>query len=131
MSCEAIGDHHLKMASRDIAEIKERMRILTEKIQKEEDTDEREALKQILIRLESALDAAQMGEEYMKVSMNAAYDMIGKKPTDKEGTIKKTKKYECKVCSFNTSNVKILEDHVSRYHRPQPIRAVSDTSRKT
>ena len=30
-----------------------------------------------------------MAREYMKVSGNAAYEMIGKKPTDKDGKIKK------------------------------------------
>ena len=34
------------------------------------------------------------------------------------------------MCSFNTNNVKILEEHVNEFHRPPPIRAVSDTSRK-
>ena len=61
MRCEAIGDHHLKMASRDIAEIKEQIRILIGKIQKEEDIDEREQLQQILIKLQSAVDEARKG----------------------------------------------------------------------
>ena len=130
LRCEGIGDDHMKKATRDIEEIKERMRILTEKIAQEEDTDKKEELEQIVTRLESALAAAQMAREYMKVSRKAAYEMIGKKPTDKDGKIKKSKKYQCKMCSFNTNDGKILEEHINKYHRPTPIRAVSDTSRK-
>ena len=84
--CEGVGDDHMKKATRDIEEIKERMRILTEKIAQEEDTD-KEELEQIVTRLQSALDAAQMAREYMKVSGKAAYKMIGKKPTDIDGKI--------------------------------------------
>ena len=80
----------MKKATRDIEEIKEQMRILTEKIAQEEDTD-KEELEQIVTRLESALAAAWMGLENMKVSGKAAYEMIGKKPTDKDGKIKKAK----------------------------------------
>ena len=127
---EGIGDDHIKKATRDIEEIKERMRILTGKIAQEEDTDKREDLEQIVTRLESALAAAWMVQEYMKVSRKAAYEIIGKNPTDKDGKILKSKKYQCKMCSFNTNNVKILEEHINEFHRPPPIRAVSDTSRK-
>ena len=66
----------------------------------------------------------------MKVSGNAAYEMIGKKSTDKDGKIKKIKKYQCKMCSFNNNSGKILEEHINKYHRPRPIRSVSDTSRE-
>ena len=130
LTCEGIGDDHMKKATRDIEEIKERMRILTGKIAQEEDTDKKEELEQIVTRLESALAAAWMAQEYMKVSGKAAYEMIGKKPTDKDGKIKKSKKYQCKMCTFNTNNGKILEKHVHKYHRTPPIRVVSDTSRK-
>ena len=71
-----------------------------------------------------------MVREFMKVSGKAAYKMIGKKPTDKDGKIKKSQKYQCKMCSFNTNNGNILEEHINKYHRPPPTRAVSDTSRK-
>ena len=81
----------MKKATRDIEEIKERMRILTERIG-QEDTDKKEELEQIVTRLQSALAAAKMAREYMKVSVNAAYEMIGKKPTDKDGKIQKSKK---------------------------------------
>ena len=128
--CERIGNDHMKKATRDIEEIKERMRILTERIAQEEDTDKKEELEQIVTRLQSALDAAKMAREYMKVSGNAAYEMIGKKPTDKDGKIKKSNKYQCNMCSFNTNDDKILEEHINKYHRPRPIRAVSDTSSK-
>ena len=128
--CERIGDDHMKKATRDIEEIKERMRILTERIAQEEDTDKKEELEQIVTRLQSALATAKMAREYMKVSGNAAYEMIGKKPTDKDGKIKKSKKYQCKMCSFNNNNCNILEEHINKYHRPRPIRAVSDTSRE-
>ena len=67
----------------------------------------------------------------MRVSKNTAYEMVGKKETDEEGRIKRTQKYKCKMCSFSTSNSNILEDHESRYHKPQRKRTVSDTSRKT
>ena len=87
LRCERIGDDHMKKATRDIEEIKERMRILTERIAQEEDTDKKEELEQKVTRLESALAAAQMAQEYMKVSGNAAYEMIGKKSTDKDGKI--------------------------------------------
>ena len=40
--CEHIGDDHMKKATRDIEEIKERMRILTGRIAQEEDTDKKE-----------------------------------------------------------------------------------------
>ena len=130
LRCKAIGDNHIKLATRDITEIKERMRVITEKIAQEEDADETNDLEQIVTRLESALDAARMGQEYMNVSRKAAYDMIGKKPSDKEGKIKKIKKYECRMCSFNTNNDKRLKDHVREYHRPKRIRGVSDTSQK-
>ena len=60
LRCEGIGDDHMKKATRDIEEIKERIRILTEKIAQEEDTDKKEELEQIVIRLESALAAARM-----------------------------------------------------------------------
>ena len=128
--CEGIGDDHMKKATRDIEEIQERMRILTERIAKEEDTDKKDELEQIVTRLKSALSAARMAREYMKVSGNAAYEMIGKKSTDKDGKIKISKKYQCNMCSFNTNNDKILEEHINKYHRPRPIRAVSDTSSK-
>ena len=130
LRCEGIGNDHIKKATRDIEEIKERMRILTEKIAQEEDTDKKEELEQIVTRLESALAAARMAREYMKVSGKAAYEMIGKKPTDKDGKINKSKNYQCNMCSFNTNNGKILEEHINKYHRPPPMRAVSDTSRK-
>ena len=68
LRCEGIGNDHIKKATRDIEEIKERMRILTEKIAQEEDTDKKEELEQIVTRLESALAAARMAREYMKVS---------------------------------------------------------------
>ena len=45
--CERIGNDHMKKATRDIEEIKERMRILTERIAQEEDTDKKEELEQI------------------------------------------------------------------------------------
>ena len=128
--CERIGNDHMKKATRDIEEIKERMRILTERIAQEEDTDKKEELEQIVTRLQSALAAAKMAREYMKVSGNAAYEMIGKKPTDKDGKIQKRKKYQCNMCSFNTKDDKILEEHINKYHRPRPIRAVSDASSK-
>ena len=128
--CECIGDDHMKKATRDIEEIKERNRILTERIAPEEDTDKKEELEQIVTRLQSALATAKMAREYMKVSGNAAYEMIGKKPTDKDGKIKKIKKYQCKMCSFNNNSGKILEEHINKYHRPRPIRSVSDTSRE-
>ena len=86
LRCEGIGDDHMKKATRDIEEIKERMRILTEKIA-QGDTDKKEELEQIVTRLESALAAARMAREYVKVSGKAAYEMIGKKPTDKDGKI--------------------------------------------
>ena len=89
--CEGIGDDHMKKATRDIEEIQERMRILTERIAQEEDTDKKDELEQIVTRLKSALSAAWMVREYMKVSGNAAYEMIGKKSTDKDGKIKKAK----------------------------------------
>ena len=57
--CERIGDDHMKKATRDIEEIKERMRILTERIAQEEDTD-KEELEQIVTRLQSALATAKM-----------------------------------------------------------------------
>ena len=120
----------MKKATRDIEEIQERMRILTERIAQEEVTDKKDELEQIVTRLKSALSAARMAREYMKVSGNAAYEMIGKKPTDKDGKIKKSKKNQCNMCSFNTNNDKILEKHINKYHRPRPIRAVSDTSSK-
>ena len=91
MRCEGIGDDHMKKATRGIEEIKERMRILTERIAQEEDTDKKDELEQIVTRLKSVLSAAQMAREYMKVSGNAAYEMIGKKSTDKDGKIKKAK----------------------------------------
>ena len=116
--CEHIGNDHMKKATRDIEEIKERMRILTERIAQEEDTDKKEELEQIVTRLKSALAAAKMAREYMKVSGNAAYEMIGKKPTDKDGKINKSKKYQCNMCSFNTNDDKILEGHINKYHRP-------------
>ena len=87
LRCKGIGDDHMKKATRDIEEIKERMRILTEKIAQEEDTDKKEELEQIVTRLESALATARMVREYMKVSGKAAYEMIGKKSTDKDGKI--------------------------------------------
>ena len=87
LRCEAIGDYHINIATRVIAEIKECMRVVTEKIAQEEDTDKREDLEEIVTRLESALDAACMGREYMKALRKAAYHMIGKKTTDKEGNI--------------------------------------------
>ena len=87
LRCKRIGNDHMKKATRDIEEIKERMRILTERIAQEEDTDKKEELEQIVTRLESALAAAQMAREYMKVSGNVAYEMIGKKSTDKDGKI--------------------------------------------
>ena len=118
MRCEGIGDDHMKKATRDIEEIKERMRILTERIAQEEDTDKKDELEQIVTRLKSALSAAQMAREYMKVLGNAAYEMIGKKSTDKDGKIKKSKKHQCNMCSFNTNNDKILEEHINKYHRP-------------
>ena len=130
LRCEGIGNDHMKKATRDIEEIKERMRILTEKIAQEEDTDKKEELEQIVTRLESALAAAQMVQEYMKVLGKAAYEMIGKKSTNKDGKILKSKKYQCKMCSFNTNNGNILEEHINKYHRPPRTRAVSDTSRK-
>ena len=34
------------------------------------------------------------------------------------------------MCSFNTNDDKILEEHINKYHRPRPIRVVSDTSSK-
>ena len=58
--CERIGDDHMKQATRDIEEIKECMRILTERIAQEEDTDKKEELEQIVTRLQSALAAAKM-----------------------------------------------------------------------
>ena len=73
LRCEGIGNDHMQKATRDIEEIKERMRILTEKIAQEEDTDKKEELEQIVTRLESALAAAQMAREYLKVSGKAAY----------------------------------------------------------
>ena len=81
--CERIGDDQMKKATRDIQEIQERMRILTERIAQEEDTDKKDELEQIVTRLKSALSAARMAREYM-VSGNAAYEMIGKKPTKME-----------------------------------------------
>ena len=63
------------------------MRILTERIAQEEDTDKKDELEQIVTRLKSALSAARMAREYMKVLGNAAYEMIGKKSTDKDGKI--------------------------------------------
>ena len=94
LRCEGIGNDHIKKPTRDIEEIKERMRILTEKIAQEEDTDKKEELEEIVTRLESALAAARMAREYMKVSGKAAYEMIGKKPTDKDGKINKRKNYQ-------------------------------------
>ena len=66
----------------------------------------------------------------MKVSGKAAYEMIGKKPTDKDGKINKSKNYQCNMSRFNTNNGKILEEHINKYHRPPLMRVVSDTSRK-
>ena len=86
LRCEGIGDDHMKKATRDIKEIKECMRILTE-IAQEEDTYKKDKLEQIVTRLKLALSAARMAREYMKVSGNAAYEMIGKKSTDKDGKI--------------------------------------------
>ena len=85
--CERIGDDHIKKATRDIEEIQEHMWILTERIAQEEDTDKKDELEQIVTRLKSALSAARMVLEYMKVSGNAAYEMIGKNSTDKDGKI--------------------------------------------
>ena len=51
LRCEGIGNDHIKKATRDIEEIKERMRILTEKIAQEEDTDKKEELEQIVTRV--------------------------------------------------------------------------------
>ena len=87
LRCEGIGDDQMKKATRDVEEIKECMRILTEKIEQEEDIDRKNELEQIVIRLQSALSAARMAQEYMKVSRKAAYEMVGKKSTDKDGKI--------------------------------------------
>ena len=92
LRCERIGDDHMKKATRDIEDIKQRMRILTDKIAQEKDTDKKEELEQIVTSLQSALDAARMAREFMKVSGKAAYEMIGKKTTDKDAKIKKNQK---------------------------------------
>ena len=85
--CEGIGDDHMKKTTRDIEEIQEHMRILIERIAQEENTDKKDELEQIVTRLKSALSAARMAREYMKVSGNAAYEMIGRKSTEKDGKI--------------------------------------------
>ena len=112
LRCEAIGDNHIKTAAKDIAEVKELITVITEKMAKEENTYQREQLDEALTKLQSAMDSARMGTEFMKVATNAAYELIGAQITDEEGKFQKMAKYRCKMCSFNVDTSMILEDHV-------------------
>ena len=80
---EAQEETHIKKATKDIEEIKETVKAISDKVVLGKSTAEKDELNEVVTRLKKttdqmavAIDETRQGREYMKTSQSAAYELM-------------------------------------------------------
>ena len=80
---EAQGETHIRKATKDIEEIKETVKAISDKVVLGKSTAEKDRLDEVVTRLKKttdqmgvAIEEARQGREYMKTSQSAAYELM-------------------------------------------------------
>ena len=122
---EAQGETHIKKATKDIEEIKETVKAISDKVVSEKSTMEKDKLSEVVSGLKKttaqmavAIDEARQGTEYMKTSQSAAYELMERRLPSAEDKLKSNEAHKCIVCQFASDDEAIVLEHIRIYHRP-------------
>ena len=122
---EAQGEKHMKKATKDIEEIKETVKAISDKVVLGKSTAEKDRLDEVVTGLKKttdkmavAIDEARQGREYMKTSQSAAYELMERQLPSAEDKLESDKVHKCRVCQFASDDEAIVLNHIRIYHRP-------------